>query len=247
MYIDRTNSTNTLMKELLARGEWPEGERWLRTDFQSAGRGQAGNSWESAPGKNLLCSILIDISRWHLPWTPFLINVAVCVALYRMIQPLLPDVSGLSIKWPNDIYYGDKKLAGILIENVFDGYEVQYTIAGIGLNVNQRTFRPDLVNPVSMALVSGENYTPETELEALCGFLAAALGALAVPEETAAQARRYRDALYRLGERHEYVRCADGIAFHARIRDVDNTGRLLLENEKGERESFAFKEISFVI
>ena len=82
---------------------------------------------------------------------------------------------------------------------------------------------------------------------ALCGFLAAALGALAVPEETAAQARRYRDALYRLGERHEYVRCADGTSFHARIRDVDNTGRLLLENEKGERESFAFKEISFVI
>ena len=114
MYIERTNSTNTLMKELLVRGEWPEGERWLRTDFQSAGRGQAGNSWESAPGKNLLCSVLMSYQPSAISRQPYYLNVLVSVAVHKVIRSVLCQQSGLcsvseavSIKWPNDIYYGD--------------------------------------------------------------------------------------------------------------------------------------------
>ena len=127
MYISTTNSTNTLMKELLAKGEWREGERFLYTAFQTAGRGQAGNGWESEEGKNLLCSILLP-PRKDL----FYLNVLVSVAVHQVIRSVLCQAkpvctlsgeAGLTIKWPNDIYYGDKKIAGILVENAILGSE----------------------------------------------------------------------------------------------------------------------------
>ena len=91
MYISTTYSTNTLLKELLAKGEWPEGERFLYTSFQTAGRGQAGNGWESEEGKNLLCSILLP-PRKDL----FYLNVLVSVAVHKVIRSLLFERSGLS-------------------------------------------------------------------------------------------------------------------------------------------------------
>lgn len=241
LWFETLDSTNN---EALRRLDGLDNLSVLAAREQTAGRGQRGNRWHAAPGENLTFSLVFK-PGFPLPAAEaFGISRAAALAVREYLQS-----RGISafVKWPNDIYVRNRKICGMLVENALQDGFVRASVIGIGLNVNQRTFRPDLVNPVSMALVSGENYTPETELEALCGFLAAALGALAVPEETAAQARRYRDALYRLGERHEYVRCADGTSFHARIRDVDSTGRLLLENEKGERESFAFKEISFVI
>ena len=127
MYINSTNSTNTLLKELIAKGEWPDGEGYLYAGYQTAGRGQTGNGWESEADKNLLCSILVE-SRKAKDKRPFYLNVAVSVAVYRVIQSFVFERSGLgslseavSIKWPNDIYWGDKKIAGILIENAIIG------------------------------------------------------------------------------------------------------------------------------
>ena len=199
MYIERTNSTNTLMKELLVRGEWPEGERWLRTDFQSAGRGQAGNSWESAPGKNLLCSVLMSYQPSAISRQPDYLNVLVSVAVHKVIRSVLCQQSGLcsvseavSIKWPNDIYYGDKKIAGILIENAILGSEVTYSIAGIGLNVNQTTFLSSAPNPVSLKLISGK----ETDIDTLMQALMAQIEALEAMDEAQVWAY-YQDHLYR--------------------------------------------------
>ena len=154
MYIKTTNSTNSLMKEMLAKGEWPEGERFLYTGYQTAGRGQTGNSWESEADKNLLCSILLP-PRQNL----FELNVAVSVAVHRMINCQLSIVnSQLTIKWPNDIYWQNKKVAGILVENAIIGSEVKYSIAGIGLNVNQTTFVSNAPNPVSLKQITGKDY-----------------------------------------------------------------------------------------
>lgn len=140
------------MREMIAKGEWREGECFLRTDFQTAGRGQTGNGWESEEGKNLLCSILLP-PRQNL----FELNVVTSVAVHRMINGQLSILnSQLTIKWPNDIYWRDKKVAGILIENAIIGNEVKYSIAGIGLNINQTEWLSQAPNPVSLKQIDGE-------------------------------------------------------------------------------------------
>ena len=138
MYIEQTNSTNTLLKELIAKCQEPE---FIYAGYQTAGRGQTGNSWESEKGKNLICSILLPPNK-----NLYFLNIAVSVAIHRKISEL--GISELGIKWPNDIYWKDKKLAGILLENAIIGNEVKSAIAGIGLHVNQTAFVSDAPNPV---------------------------------------------------------------------------------------------------
>ena len=122
MYISSTNSTNSLVREMLAKGEWPHTERYLYAGYQTAGRGQTGNSWESEANKNVLCSILLPPNK-----NLYFLNIAVSVAISRVVKSVLCQRSGLcsvlAIKWPNDIYYNDKKLAGILLENAISGNE----------------------------------------------------------------------------------------------------------------------------
>ena len=247
MYIDRTNSTNTLMKELLARGEWPEGERWLRTDFQSAGRGQAGNSWESAPGKNLLCSILIDPQQ-ILDKNPFYLNVMVSVA----VQRLLGD--SFTIKWPNDIYWHDKKVAGLLVETALQGGEIKYAIAGIGLNVNQTEWFSDAPNPISLQQITGKQYDLDTLMQQL----------LEQVDETLCEDvwQYYKSHLYRregfwpfverevnteptMNAQKDEIQCTK--AFMARIEDILPTGEIVLRDQQNQKRIYHFKQIRYVV
>ena len=256
MYIKATYSTNTLMKELLAKGEWPECERFLYTAFQTAGRGQAGNGWESEEGKNLLCSILLP-PRKDL----FYLNVLVSVAVHKVIRSLLFERSGLlslseavSIKWPNDIYYGDKKIAGILIENAILGNEVKYSIAGIGLNVNQTTFLSSAPNPVSLKLISGK----ETDIDALMQALMAQIEALEAMDEAQIWAY-YRDHLYRREGFWPFVerevstaptmnadRKTEGV-FLAKIENVRTNGEIELRDQAGNLRIYHFKQVRYVL
>ncbi len=243
------------MKELLAKGEWPEGERYLYTGFQTAGRGQAGNGWESEEGKNLLCSILLP-PRKDL----FYLNVLVSVAVHKVIRSLLFERSGLlslcetvSIKWPNDIYYGDKKIAGILVENAILGSEVTYSIAGIGLNVNQTTFLSSAPNPVSLKQICGK----ETDIDALMHTLMAQIEALEAMDEAQVWAY-YREHLYRregkwlFAEREVNLTPSRILtnhpkeAFEASIAGITEQGELVLHTAEGEKK-YHFKEIQFVL
>lgn len=260
MYIKATHSTNTLMKELLAKGEWPEGERFLYTAFQTAGRGQAGNGWESEEGKNLLCSVLMSYQPSAISRQPFYLNVLVSVAVHKVIRSLLFERSGLlslsetvSIKWPNDIYYGDKKIAGILVENAILGSEVTYSIAGIGLNVNQTTFLSSAPNPVSLKQICGK----ETEIDALMQALMAQIEALEATDEAQVWAY-YRDHLYRregkwlFAEREVNLTPSRILtnhpkeAFEASIAGITEQGELVLHTAEGEKK-YHFKEIQFVL
>lgn len=256
MYISTTYSTNTLLKELLAKGEWPEGERFLYTGFQTAGRGQAGNGWESEEGKNLLCSILLP-PRKDL----FYLNVLVSVAVHKVIRSLLFERSGLlslseavSIKWPNDIYYGDKKIVGILIENAILGNEVKYSIAGIGLNVNQTTFLSSAPNPVSLKLISGK----ETDIDALMQALMAQIEALEAMDEAQIWAY-YREHLYRREGLWPFVerevstaptmnadRKTEGV-FLAKIENVRTNGEIELRDQAGNLRIYHFKQVRYVL
>ena len=243
MYIKATHSTNTLLKELLANGEWPEGERFLYTAFQTAGRGQAGNGWESEEGKNLLCSILLPPKK-----ELFDLNVLTAVAVQRLLG------EGFTIKWPNDIYYGDKKVAGILIENAIIGNEIKYSIAGIGLNVNQTTFLSSAPNPVSLKQISGK----ETDIDALMQALMTQIEALEAMDEAQVWAY-YRDHLYRREGFWPFVerevstaptmnadRKTEGV-FLAKIENVRTNGEIELRDQNGNLRTYHFKQVRYVL
>ena len=253
MYIPRTNSTNTLLRELIAAGNPPE---FIYTGFQTAGRGQAGNGWESEEGKNLLCSILLP------PREPlFDQNVLISVAVHKVVAQLLQQ-SGLTakrsdIKWPNDIYWQNRKVAGILVENAIVGNEVQYSIAGIGLNVNQTEFVSGAPNPVSMKQISGEEY----EIDAVMNVLLDEIHEVSAmpPEEVWDY---YKAHLYRregfwpfverevsvvptMNVQSDDVQCTK--AFLARIEDILPTGEILLEDQEGKQRKYHFKQIRYVL
>ena len=157
MYIKQTYSTSTLLRELYSE-QLPH-LYTIRTDFQTAGRGQAGNTWESEEGKNLLFSALLryDNIRATEQWR---LSMLVPLALWDVLAKYLP-ADRLTIKWPNDIYYDNQKLVGILIENALAGQYIGHSIAGIGLNINQVQWISNAPNPISMKQITGQEYEPE--------------------------------------------------------------------------------------
>jgi len=250
MIIESCNSTNTLLKELLAKGEWPEGERFIRADYQTAGRGQTGNGWESEKGKNLLCSILID-RQPSLISHQFYLNVAVSAAVCKIAKLFGGDE--VSIKWPNDIYWKDKKLAGILIENAIIGNELKYSIVGIGLNVNQTEWHSGAPNPVSLKQISGKDENIDGPMTALVQTLQEVL---AQPQEEVW--KYYRTHLYRSEGYWPFVEREVSIAptmnanggadaFLARIANILPTGEIVLEDQNGKQRIYHFKQVRYVV
>lgn len=248
MYIRQTNSTSTLLREQYT--DSLPNLYTIRTDYQSAGRGQAGNSWESEDSKNLLFSTLLrcEVS----PAEQFRLTMWVSVAMVEMLLKYLP-AEGLTIKWPNDIYYGDKKLAGILVENTLVGSKIAYSIVGIGLNVNQLEFLSPAPNPISMRQISQREYDVEKLLEAYLQVLERWQN-VPLPDLQAA----YMSYLYRRRGMYPYVerevslvptaiaQSAEG-AFRAEIQEITPQGELVLQTEKGETRTYHFKQIRFVI
>ena len=242
MYIERTDSTNTLLKELIANGQWSKDEKYLYTGFQTAGRGQTGNQWESEEGKNLLCSILLP-ARANL----FELNIATAVA----VQRLLGDA--FTIKWPNDIYWQDKKVAGILIENAIIGNEIRYCIAGIGINVNQTSFVSNAPNPVSLKQITGKEYDIHQLMAQLMNEIGKALNEN-VWEYYKAHLYR-KDGFWPYVEREVSVEPTMNAnsqklianSFLARIKDILPTGEIVLEDQEGKERKYHFKQIRYIL
>ena len=208
---------------------------------QTAGRGQRGHTWESREGENLTLSLLLE-PQFLPPSEQFLISE--CVAL-GVCDALLHYGIEAQIKWTNDIYIGDRKLAGILIEHKLQGSALARTVAGIGLNVNQKAFSDDLPNPISMAQATGREFDREQVLQTVTTSLMARYEQLREGGAKELQAD-YHQRLYRLGQEHCYA-LPDGSRFRGIIRGVEPTGALRIENERGELLSFLFKEVEFVI
>lgn len=208
---------------------------------QTAGRGQRGHTWESREGENLTFSLLLE-PLFLPPSEQFLISE--CVAL-GVCDALLHYGIEAQIKWTNDIYIGDRKLAGILIEHKLQGSALARTVAGIGLNVNQKAFSDDLPNPISMAQATGREFDREEVLQTVATSLMARYEQLREGGAKELQAD-YHQRLYRLGQEHCYA-LPDGSRFRGIIRGVEPTGALRIENERGELLSFLFKEVEFVI
>lgn len=208
---------------------------------QTAGRGQRGNSWLTEAGKNMTFSMVLKFEDGGLPplEASRQFNLTRCVTL-GVADYLESKGIDCTIKWPNDIYVRNNKICGMLIENTLRGTSLASSVVGIGLNVNQKEFPPQLVNPASMTMLTGKKYDIRTELPVLCGLISDRLANYDNAEE-------YAGRLYRFGIFNEYVICSTGETVRARIIDVTDRGMLCLETEKGERHEFAFKEISYII
>ena len=231
VHIEETDSTNRWLK---AHGE---GKMVVVADYQTAGKGCGTNSWESERGKNLTFSMLI-----HPTTIPacqqFRITEVISVAICEVLEQYIGDVS---IKWPNDIYVGDKKICGILIENMLKGEYIRHCIIGIGLNINQKRFVSDAPNPTSMALESGHDFDREEVLQSLLRHFEQLL---AVWDEEAIR-KAYRQRLYRKEGMFPY-RDKEG-DFTASLVDVEDDGHLVLQDAQGQQRRYAFKEVTFVI
>ena len=236
-------STNQYLQNLLNEGI-DIVDNIVVTDYQTSGKGQGKNMWQSEDGKNLLFSIALDMSFLKAE-NQFLLTQIVSVTMINVLKKYLPEES-LSIKWPNDIYFNDKKIAGILIKNEIRGMMMGTSIIGIGLNVNQTSFNEDLPNPISMKMITGKDFDLETILNNIC----LELRALSLEHKTNAHspqltAHSYRKHLYRYNQwaSFEY----EGQVKEMMITGYDQFGRLILK-EKNEREVVCdLKEISFKV
>lgn len=249
MYISQTHSTNSYLKEHYS-DSLPHLYS-VRSDYQTAGRGQAGNTWESANGENLLISTLLRV-RMEAN-RQFVLSIMVSLAVMRTVEYYLPQTN-VSIKWPNDIYVVDKKIAGILLEHTLCGRYVEWSVAGVGLNVNQPRFCSSAPNPISMYNISGQMMDIKQVELTYMNYLAHYL------EQDAETLRaEYMAHLYRKDGWHSYVErevdsqpttIAQGEqshSFKATIADITREGLLRLRLENGEIKAYHFKQIRFVI
>ena len=244
IHIDETDSTNRWLKEYRAGSsvtlqnvtEEPALCYVVVADYQTAGKGCGTNTWESERGKNLLFSLLIH-PEGITAKEQFFISEAVSVALCQTLAPYIYN-NKVEIKWPNDIYVGDKKICGILIENHLHGSEIKDSIIGIGMNVNQREFISDAPNPVSLYQLTGR----ETDREALLSIFLKAFDKALQSKTTCFT---YREILFRKGKDSLYK--TKTTCFTARLIDVLPDGRLLLVDKEGQEHTYAFKEIQFII
>lgn len=233
-------STNSYLWEMLKIDPLEDGLAVVCRE-QLQGRGQRGNSWEAEAGKNLTMSLLFlptQLEAKHF----FVVSQWVSLALCQLLDQL--GLTDICIKWPNDIYQGDHKIAGILIENQLIGHHLHRSVVGIGLNVNQQQFLSDAPNPISIV----HCLQRELELDKLARQLHSMLWEYyehySRPEQFASLQALYWNRLYRREGFHLF-RDQKG-AFMARLSSVSPNGLLCLEDPKGQLRQYAFKEVSFV-
>ncbi len=235
--LDATDSTNDYLR--LYRGEFRERTTVVTAEWQSAGRGATGQ-WQSEKGANLLLSMLIHPTMVE-PGGMFVLSQTVCLAVCLALNGMH---EGFTIKWPNDIYWGNSKVVGILIENELAGKRISDCVIGVGVNVNQREFSPNVPNPTSLALILGREMDRSQVLDAILREFNSLYSK--IEEGRGEEVREeYLRHLYRKGEPHTY-RDQWG-EFAAVLETVEPSGHLVLLDGEGCQRRYAFKEVQFVI
>ncbi|GAB3948529.1 biotin--[acetyl-CoA-carboxylase] ligase [Spirosoma harenae] len=238
-YLPSCQSTNDEASALIAQKDPSEGTLVI-TDNQTAGRGQRGNKWEANAGQNLTFSAILK-PTFLSAGEQFWLNMAISLGIYNVLQPLIGDA--LRIKWPNDIYVGDQKLGGILIENMLQGYAIGWSIVGIGLNVNQTEMSYSTATSLQLQASLPNGYDLPGLLSRLCETLEQSYLQLRSGQRDSLK-MAYLQILYRYQEEHIFE--AEGRPFQGTIIGIDSTGRLAIAT-KEQVHYFAFKEVSFII
>lgn len=296
-FFSTLDSTNAEAIRFLRQQPLPAAWSSIRTDYQTAGRGQAGNSWFSSVGQNLLFSVILypqlepkDVFRLTQGLSIALVaalsscsfgfgsskkpvplqapigggtaqkeNLAPALAKKNIAATLplsLPNnwleqasQSGICIKWPNDIYLQGKKLAGMLIQNSWQGQQLQWTVMGVGLNVNETQFPAELASKAT-SLRMASNQAGEINKTALFDTILAYLPLIfdtyVTPRRFDALHEAYHRLLYRQGGEHSFRRLPQGTIFTARLQGVTPQGLLLLQHPNGQTELFDLKTIAFL-
>lgn len=243
-YLDTIDSTSTELRRRMSVEELSH-SYCISADFQTAGHGQATNRWESEEGKNLLFSLLLRPTI--IPAAEqFIITELVTLAIINVLQDYVRQQ--ITIKWPNDIYVGDKKLCGILIENALCGPTIDTCIVGIGININQELFKSDAPNPVSLKQLNGRDNDRREILEEIHHNILNYYDYLADNwyNDSIKQSLHYEymNNLYRRTGYHNYS-TPEGEHFSAEIEEIGLQGHLTLRLQSGERRTYAFKEVIF--
>lgn len=236
--LDSTTSTNDYLMSLdTSQSQW---EGCVMSDFQTAGKGMGNNVWESEPCKNLLFSILI-----HPNWMPvsgqYLLSMASALAIRDTLSEYAEDIT---IKWPNDIYYKDKKISGTRIDTNIAGSRITDMIIGTGININQQRFYSDAPNPISLWQITGKEYSRVEILKAVLAAFEKYVNILQ-KGDAATVINKYHQCLYRRDGFYRY-RDANG-EFEAEIAEVRPNGILRLRKKNGTIHEYMFKEVETVI
>ena len=239
IHIQETTSTNDYLQQKIKNELLEEGSVVV-CDFQTQGRGAANNKWESEKNKNLLFSMLLYPDFVEIK-KQFIISQVVSLGLVDYLNTI---TSGFTVKWPNDIYWQDEKIAGILIENNLRNNFLSESIIGIGLNINQMKFLSDAPNPVSLKNIMGFDHDlgivlPDVQKSIFARYLQLLQGG------TSRIQKDYKKAMYR-NEGFYLYEDKNGV-FLAKIHQVKEEGFLVLETENKEKRQYAFKEVLFKI
>lgn len=244
IHLEEVDSTNNYLKHYKqAPGE---NITFVWTNAQMAGRGCGNNSWECEAGKNVTFSILFHPLQVPAP-KQFIISMANALAIKEALEHFVDDIT---VKWPNDIYWKDGKLAGTLIEPSLRGGRVEDCIIGTGINVNQIVFRSNAPNPVSLKQACQCNVEREEVAAMVTKSLLRHISMLETPGNWSDIRKAYRGSLYRKEGLHWYQAIAEE-PFKAAIRHVEDDGTLVLEcyvdGEKPRLRKFEFKELKYII
>ena len=231
------SSTNDYALELARTENVPE-FTVIRADFQTKGRGQVGNHWVADSGKNLLFSVILHPTHISAN-NQFILSQCVSLALFRTVSLFCDNVA---IKWPNDLYVDDKKIAGILIENLLNGKQIASSIIGIGLNVNQENFI-GAENPISLKDILHNNLNINEILVLFLQGLQSLYTMISAQNETIR--RKYLAHLYLLGKQAQY-KDKNG-TFTGAISSVSDDGKLHIIDSTGQERTYYFKEVEYLI
>ena len=238
IYIPSLASTNAYLQNRLQEEPLEEGTL-VYTSFQTNGRGQLTNTWESQADKNLLLSLLL-CPTWLPIREQFVLSQAVALGVVDFLSVY---ASGFRVKWPNDIYWQDKKIAGILIENNLQAAQIGSSIVGIGLNINQLEFLSDAPNPISLAQITGKQFDLASCLNDLHK---AVLSRYWQAKNNPLQVRQdYLNVLYRY-RTWAMFQDESGV-FEGYICDVEPKGYLHLIDRNQNERRYAFKEVHFIL
>ena len=243
--LDETDSTNRYISQLCNNPQKAVAElTTVSAEFQTAGKGQRGNTWEAEKEKNLLFSFVLYPTFLEAR-CQFILSQIISLSIKEELDRWSDEIT---IKWPNDIYWRDKKICGILIENDLSGHFIGRCISGVGININQKEFHSDAPNPVSLKQITGKEHNRHEILAHILKRVQIYYNGLQTEERNTYAAEisaRYARALFRRRGFHLYED-ANG-KFSARLLRVEQDGRFVLEDENGKEREYLFKEVQYIL
>lgn len=236
--IQSLTSTNQYAKEQINTPL--ENGTIILSHFQTKGKGHQDNYWESESGKNITCSIILYPEQLKAE-NQFILSKLISLAITDYLA-----IKGVEakIKWPNDIYVDNKKIAGILIENTIKGEFIDQSIIGIGININQEVFKSDAPNPVSLKQLTKRDFDIMEELHDLIQFLNHRYQQIQDKKELLLD-KDYKQKLYRIDILTEFI--SNSTNFQGYIKGVNHFGQLIIETTDKKKLEFNFKEVSYLI